>query len=230
MATEQKTVKGRPNSRQAILDAATAIVAELGSGHLTLDAVARRAGVSKGGLLYNFPSKYALLAAIIAQHVENARANAKDADTPGGARDTLRRMLEARLQFRTEHRGKAGAGLLGAFAEQPSLLDPVRGFNHDLWKGLRQSEAQSDECLLAWLAIEGLTTFDIFNMNPLSEEEQAHVVSLCFALIDGALGVVARKPPVQLSPVHAAATAHPTQAAQAAHTARPERKRSKAPS
>lgn len=44
------------DTKQRILDAAAEIARELGPGHLSLEAVATRAGVSKGGLLYHFPS------------------------------------------------------------------------------------------------------------------------------------------------------------------------------
>ena len=39
----------RESSKDAILDAAEAIVREQGAAHLTLDAAAERAGLSKGG-------------------------------------------------------------------------------------------------------------------------------------------------------------------------------------
>ncbi|HBF34148.1 TPA: hypothetical protein DDW35_06255, partial [Candidatus Sumerlaeota bacterium] len=55
----------RPDSKEAILDAAESVVLEHGASHMTLDAVAERAGVSKGGLMYNFPTKEALLTAMI---------------------------------------------------------------------------------------------------------------------------------------------------------------------
>jgi len=48
-----------------MLNAAEAIVLENGARHLTLDAVASRAGVRKGGLLYHFPTKEALLRAML---------------------------------------------------------------------------------------------------------------------------------------------------------------------
>ncbi|MDT2241973.1 TetR/AcrR family transcriptional regulator [Paenibacillus larvae] len=54
-----------PSKRQHILDAACRIVKELGAVHLTLDAVAKEARVSKGGLLYHFPSKEALIQEMI---------------------------------------------------------------------------------------------------------------------------------------------------------------------
>ena len=51
----------KSNSREKILTAAADVAREAGPGNLSLDAVASRAGVSKGGLLYNFPSKAKLM-------------------------------------------------------------------------------------------------------------------------------------------------------------------------
>lgn len=51
----------RPSSRTAILDAALAVAQRNGIAGVTLDAVAGEAGVSKGGLIYHFPSKEQLL-------------------------------------------------------------------------------------------------------------------------------------------------------------------------
>ena len=47
----------RTSKRIQLLEAAAAIVNEQGSEYLTLDAVAHKAGVSKGGLLYHFKNK-----------------------------------------------------------------------------------------------------------------------------------------------------------------------------
>ena len=51
--------------RDRLLDAAEAVLAEHGSQGLTLAAVAERAGVSKGGLLYHYAGKDALVRALI---------------------------------------------------------------------------------------------------------------------------------------------------------------------
>jgi AcrR family transcriptional regulator len=51
--------------RDRLLDSAEAVLAEHGTQGLTLAAVAAHAGVSKGGLLYHFSSKDALIAALI---------------------------------------------------------------------------------------------------------------------------------------------------------------------
>jgi AcrR family transcriptional regulator len=54
-----------PAARVATLDAADALLAEEGIAAFTLEAVAARAGISKGGLLYHFPTKEALLAGLM---------------------------------------------------------------------------------------------------------------------------------------------------------------------
>lgn len=57
--------KKQPESvRRQLLDEAARIALEHGLAGLTLQAVAREAGVSKGGLLHHFPSKHALLEAM----------------------------------------------------------------------------------------------------------------------------------------------------------------------
>ena len=48
-------------ARDKILAAAEELARVAGPGNLSLDAVAARAGVSKGGLLYHFPTKAKLL-------------------------------------------------------------------------------------------------------------------------------------------------------------------------
>ncbi|HCN22769.1 MAG TPA: TetR family transcriptional regulator, partial [Arthrobacter bacterium] len=55
----------KPVARDAVLDAFEELLIDVGERAATLDAVAKRAGVSKGGLLYHFPNKEALIAATL---------------------------------------------------------------------------------------------------------------------------------------------------------------------
>ncbi|MEE2569870.1 TetR/AcrR family transcriptional regulator [Pseudarthrobacter sp. J64] len=55
----------KPVARDAVLDAFESLLIEVGERAATLDAVAGRAGVSKGGLLYHFPNKEALISALL---------------------------------------------------------------------------------------------------------------------------------------------------------------------
>lgn len=55
----------RTGTRDRLIDAYCDLVAASGARSATLDAVAARAGVSKGGLLYHFGSKDALLSGVL---------------------------------------------------------------------------------------------------------------------------------------------------------------------
>lgn len=61
-----------PTARDRILDAFEELLAEQSERAATLDAVAARAGVSKGGLLYHFGSKDALVDGVLARLAEHA--------------------------------------------------------------------------------------------------------------------------------------------------------------
>ncbi|KAA1424902.1 TetR/AcrR family transcriptional regulator [Mumia zhuanghuii] len=63
------------STRDRILDAFEMLLVEGGSRIATLDAVAARAEVSKGGLLYHFPSKDAMVDAMLDRLREQGRAD-----------------------------------------------------------------------------------------------------------------------------------------------------------
>ncbi len=120
-----------PDARTRILDAVEAIVMARGVPALTLEAAAREAGVSKGGLLYHFASKEALLAGALnrlAEHVE-ADYHRVLAETPEGRH----RAARALLAWTFEHpeavcaqHDRAGAIFLAAHHNDPALMDPIR--------------------------------------------------------------------------------------------------------
>jgi AcrR family transcriptional regulator len=56
--------------RRRIFDAVRALLAESSGLHFSLDQVAAKAGLSKGGLLYHFANKDALLSALVVDYVE----------------------------------------------------------------------------------------------------------------------------------------------------------------
>jgi AcrR family transcriptional regulator len=87
-------------ARDRLIDAAEAVIVRDGVANLTLDAVAREAGVSKGGLLYHFPSKSALTMAIVERlatrcEANQARALQAEPASPGAF---TRAYLHARLE------------------------------------------------------------------------------------------------------------------------------------
>jgi AcrR family transcriptional regulator len=181
------TRSGRPNSRQAILDAAVDLLADVGAAHLTLDAVAQRAGISKGGLLYNFPTKNALLAAMIEHHVASATALLGEVrpDDKTAVQGAVRQQFEERFSWLCDAARKRTAhSMLAAIAEQPQLLEPVRHLHRMLWEKVAVSGADPHRLWIAWLAGEGLLFHQMFGLSPLSPEDYDKLVRILKADAD----------------------------------------------
>lgn len=96
--------------REKLLEAALGVAVETGFGRITMDAVAQRAGISKGGLLYHFHSKARLIEALLARYCV-ARADSDE-----------------KLSGITHGVGAAAVSLLVAAADDPAILD---GFMND---------------------------------------------------------------------------------------------------
>lgn len=109
--------------KDTILDAAEAIVLESGASHMTLDAVAERAAVSKGGLMYHFPSKEALLEAMISRLIhrfDEIRDQVRQSFAPEIPTEL---MVEIKMfSGFCEEAQRVGAALLAVVANQPTMI------------------------------------------------------------------------------------------------------------
>jgi AcrR family transcriptional regulator len=70
-------------TRDRILDALEAQLLDQGIGQVTLESVAARAGVSKGGLLYHFPTKEAMIAGMVRRLGDRSDAQRAEAAAGG---------------------------------------------------------------------------------------------------------------------------------------------------
>lgn len=173
------TPRGRKSSREKILDAAAELVSEIGAGRLTLDAVAERAGLSKGGLLYNFPTKDALLQGMIQRMIDEVAAERealRGQMTPGPNLEA-RLCVAALLKMCCGPMRETASGMLAATAENPRLLDPLRVVIKQNLETFKRSSDDLDAVLLGWLAVEGLSSFEMHGISPFSAEDRARVVA-----------------------------------------------------
>lgn len=172
------TPVGRPSSRQLILDAAEALVREQGPGQMSLDAVAAKAGLSKGGLLYHFPSKAKLLEALVEVHIGRAQAayaKGFEAGTPGQNAMALGYLDYVRAQM--IERPQPASGVLAAIVEHPSFLEPVRRHHQQLMEGFRNLSADFEMSVLAFLALEGLLSLRLMESDCISGDEVERVLN-----------------------------------------------------
>ncbi|WP_369055285.1 TetR/AcrR family transcriptional regulator [Kineococcus terrestris] len=129
-----------PTTRERLLDAFAAVVVATGPRSATLEAVAAEAGVSKGGLLYHFATKDALVDALLAR-AERVVADdlAAMREAPEGAAvyyvrtslapvdDPLHRAMVAVLRLAQDGDPRAAAGYAAAAESWRALIEEQVG-------------------------------------------------------------------------------------------------------
>lgn len=178
-------MKSKKSSRLKILLAADELAHELGPGNLSLDAVAQRAGVSKGGLLYNFPTKAKLMEALVEHHIHAFDATLSAKERANG--EERNGLLAAYLELVMADLGKKQAppsGVLAALAENPDFIAPVRQYNRVLLDRLKAGATDESAAVVMFLALEGMRAMQVFGLDVLSLEERESVVSTFKAAMD----------------------------------------------
>ncbi len=182
----------RANSRERIIDAAIDLCCAQGVRHLSLDAVAERAGLSKGGLLYNFNSKSALLQAMVARHMdllESAKAEALDLIGDDGKPNVRVRAYLLAIRELISSENNAPTGFLAAVAEEPELLDPARDHHMQFVREIVGESESPGLALYAFAAVEGMRNMRLLGLSPFSEEDLAiHLDRLITLLGDPSVG------------------------------------------
>lgn len=168
----------RPSSREKILAAAGELAESVGPGNLSLDAVAQKAGVSKGGLLYNFPTKAKLMQGLVEEYLKNFEQGL--AARVSGDNNRPSNSLAAYIELSAEeckHNQHSAAGVLAALTEDPDFLNPVRDFKRQLLDRLKAESPDTAKLMVAFLVIEGLRSMKLFDMDILHEDERNMAIS-----------------------------------------------------
>ncbi len=165
------------SSRDRIVDAAEKVVIEVGAAHMTLDAVAEKASVSKGGLLYHFSSKEALLKAMLERRMRRFKeAQEKKCGELENdpARDIKAYILSTLGRDRKTDR--IGASLLAAIAHNPKLLDPAREDYRKRLDKIIPSGLGFERAAVIVLAVDGLRLLELLSLSPFKENQRKKVM------------------------------------------------------
>jgi AcrR family transcriptional regulator len=165
----------RTDTREKILAAAADVAREAGPGSVSLEAVAGRAGVSKGGLLYHFPTKARLMQALVEHYLAEFQASLSEAQANG---ESLLAAFVKRAAGECEERKPASANwIFSAIAEDPDFLSPMKAFHRRLFARLKEDGGDLQAVLICYLAIEGLRSMNLFDFDILSDEERGLLLS-----------------------------------------------------
>ena len=159
----------RPSKKKSLLRAAATVVAERGYSALTLDAVGAATGVSKGGVLYHFPTKEALVVALVEELATGFDAEqvlAHDADPIAPGAWTRAYLTASAAPAKDESEQLAVVALLAAVGYDPSLLAPIQGRYRRWVERLGDDGLPEVDSHVVRLAADGLWAADLFGLAP----------------------------------------------------------------
>ena len=159
------------DTRERILHGAEEVVLRDGVAHLTLEAAASEAGISKGGVLYHFPTRAALVAAMV-QRLSSSFDS--DLEREGGSSGRPGAFTSAYVEATfgppadaaASRERRLGAAVIAGVAADTELLEPLRerfaAWQHALvTDGLPPASAS-----LVRLAADGLWFTELLGLAP----------------------------------------------------------------
>ncbi len=172
-------------TRQRIFDACSRILQREGLSNLTLEAVADEADLSKGGLLYHFPNKVALIEALFEYHnnkfEERLQELASQEDSKPGA--WLRAYAKASIeQMSNPDNVSLYASLFAAEERYTSAHKLMRNKYVDWQKHVDTCRLDPDWAMLVRFAVDGLWFAEMHRYAPPDQERRNRIVSMILDL------------------------------------------------
>jgi AcrR family transcriptional regulator len=175
----------RSSSRTDIIEAALRVVDAEGDADITYDSVARETGLSKAGLMYHFPTKEALMVAVM-EHVV-ARWQDELCVTLGTTLEesTLADRVRAFVRFAGE--GGVTQGEFVVFAEavrRPALSGPWLTYLRT-WFGFGDGTSTLP-LLMVWLTANGMWIAEATGILSVTADQRRELLAMLERLVDGA--------------------------------------------
>ncbi len=171
-------------TKQLILDSCGAILRQQGAKSLTLDAVAAEAGLSKGGLLYHFATKEALLTNLFEHFM--SPFDQYLATVPGLA-DTeyLLAYMDATVeQIEDEDTIGMIASLFAAGEEFPQLHTAMQRRYLDWQDKIAQGTTDPIIATAVRLAVDGLWFSAVYNYAPPDNAQRKAIVDMLRTIVE----------------------------------------------
>jgi AcrR family transcriptional regulator len=164
----------RSKSYERIVNAAEVILVEGGASHMTIDAVAKKAGVSRGGFFYHFPTKDLLLEAMINRTIR-AREESRQRILSGLSPSGELKAYILNCSIPDQKLDCVGITLLAALAHDPKLAKLLR----EAFKTQYDKVAPRD-VEFARAAVLALAA------SPFAEEQRSRILDRLLKLADSA--------------------------------------------
>lgn len=165
------------DTRSRLLEAALAILTE-GKEALSFDAVAKRVGISKGGLIHHFPTRDSLVESVVHELVGQFTSITGPTDRPAdlweGVKDYVFGSLKPEFRSAAEKMARGLIRLYGSdFRKNAPFLEPWRRLFASRLDPFRQNGDMAGfaRAAIVTLAVECFVLIDVFGLYQFTERE-----------------------------------------------------------
>ena len=161
-------------SRNVALDAAIKIISRDGSGRLTLDAIARESGLSKGAITHQFRTKQGVMQALLERQAGYFSEFQRQYLADVGEKVSQPELV-AEIATLREAIGQPNSVVLAitaAIAADPSLLNASQTSSAETLKAIRAKSDDPELAMLRWAAARGLLLDTLFGKSLLGNKER----------------------------------------------------------
>lgn len=156
--------------RDAVLAAAEEIVVSRGASALTIDAVAKAAGITKGGVQSCFGNKEALIGSMLERWLRHYDEQVQELI---GNQPTPQRRVwaHAMITFGEDVESQErSASLLASLLQSPEHMKEIQRWYTDLFADLYESTAECSRLRLALVSVEGAFFLRYLSLMPMHDQ------------------------------------------------------------
>jgi AcrR family transcriptional regulator len=163
------------DTKDLILKSAMDLIQNDGIESFTLEKVSKRAKISKGGLLYHFPTKESILKEIFANMLTRFEEKMSISLQVDHSNEWSLNYMKSTFEDLLETQYQA-SGLILAFATQPALMELLRDKYKEWDKQMNKISSNSDILKILRYAADGIWFCEILGLSKLSKKEKSKLL------------------------------------------------------
>lgn len=171
--------------KEKILNVANKVIAEKGLNCFTLEEVAKEAGISKGGLLYHYPSKDQLIEGLIQNYLvgfENKVTERAKDQLEESSYGWLISFIQEQFSLTSSKDSNIISGLLAAAVLNKELLDPFMKKRKDWIEKIKRSNDPIIGLIVSFVC-DGIVFSNLLGVEVISEDVKEKVLERLVSLI-----------------------------------------------
>jgi len=170
-------------NKERILDIAEGIVNTSGAVNLTFDAIAKAAGISKGGMQSCFGNKQNLINEMLQRSIGSYETAVEQ--LVGDSKSIYDRVrAHLTLTFSEVEDSQRAAALMAAIFQYPQSMDIIQKWYRAMIEEIYQAPLMSQNLRIALMAIEGAFFLRFFGLVPVSNEQWQTMYSDILSLLE----------------------------------------------